>query len=76
MKAQARELKQRSSSKGAQARELKQGSSSKGAQASTRKAFSRSHVLEGLVGIYDDLTSEHIPGQLKYDDPLFPLCYV
>ena len=45
------------SSKGAQARELKQGSQSRGEQAgkkagrlaSTRRAFSRSHALEGLV---------------------------
>ena len=56
-----KELKQGSSSEGAKARELKRGSSSEGAlareqagkkegrQASTRKAFSRSHALEGLV---------------------------
>ena len=58
-----RELKQVSSSEGTKARELKRGSSSEGAlareqegkkaerQASTRKAFSWSHALEGLVSI-------------------------
>ena len=51
-----RELKRGSSSEGAQARELK-GGKSRGEQAgkkagrlaSTRRAFSRSHALEGLV---------------------------
>ena len=41
------ELKWRSSSKGALARE--QAGQKAGRQASTRKAFSRSHALEGLV---------------------------
>ena len=42
-----RELKEGRSSKGAQARE--QAGKKAGRQASTRKAFSRSHALEGLV---------------------------
>ena len=42
-----RELKQESSCKGALARE--QAGKKAGRQASTRKAFSRSHALEGLV---------------------------
>ena len=44
-----RELKRGSSSKGAQAREQKREGKKAGRRASTRKAFSRSHALEGLV---------------------------
>ena len=44
------ELKQKSSSKREQARE--QAGKRAGRQASTRKAFSRSHALEGLVSLF------------------------